>query len=121
MATLFQSSLNNIGQIYKRRRTPDGQGGWVISYISGDAVNCRMRPASSAERTVAQQEERQITHVLYVEIDTDIERGDRFSVDGITVDVDALRKPSRENDWLAMEHLEMDCLEIQQEDTTEGS
>jgi SPP1 family predicted phage head-tail adaptor len=119
--TLFQASLNNIGQIYKRLRTPDGQGGWAISYIAGDVANCRMRPANSAERTVAQQEQRKITHVLYVELDTDIERGDRFAVDGITVDVDALRKPSRENNWLSMEHLEMDCLEVQQENVYEGS
>lgn len=114
--TVFQSLLNSTGILYKRHRSEDGRGGWEIDYELDSAIECRMRPASSSERTVAQSEERQITHVLYTEIDEDIARGDRFLVDGVLVDIDALRKPSRENNYLALEHLEFDCLEKQYEE-----
>jgi SPP1 family predicted phage head-tail adaptor len=111
MGIVFQSLLNNTGTDYRRRRAPDGQGGWSIDYVDNGASNCRIRPASSAEREVAMSEERQITHVLYVEYGTDILRGDRYLVDGLLVEVDAIREPSKAN-----EHLEIDCLERQQED-----
>lgn len=113
--TVFGSMLNNTGQISKLRRTPDGQGGWAIDYTSGAAVDCRLRDASSSEREVAQKEERQITHVLYLEIGQDIARGDMIMVDGLTVEIDAIKKTDRENDHLALEHLEIDCLERQED------
>lgn len=107
---VFTSLLNNTASLYRRRRTSDGQGGWVIDYVANGTAACRIRPASSSEREVAMKEERQITHVLYVVADTDIERGDRVTVDGLTVDVDAIREPSK-----AGHHLEVDCLERQVE------
>lgn len=113
---VFLSLLNNTGTNTRRRRAPDGQGGWSIDYVFIDISNCRIRPATSAERTVAQSEERSITHVLYVEYGTDIVRGDRYTVDGLTVDIDAIREPSNAN-----EHLEIDCLERQQEEDYDGS
>lgn len=117
--TVFESLLNNTGTAYRRRRTPDGQGGWVIDYVEVGTSECRIRPATSSERTVAQQEERQISHVLYVAVDADIVRGDRFYVDDIVVDIKAERKPSQENDYLNLEHLEFDCLEHQAEENVE--
>jgi SPP1 family predicted phage head-tail adaptor len=111
---VFQSMLNKDVAIEHRQRTPDGQGGWVIGYVAGDTVRGRIRPASSSEREVAQKEERQITHVLYVVAGTDIRRGDRVTVDGLTVEVDAIREPSK-----AGHHLEIDCLEKQVEEPEE--
>lgn len=107
---VFRSLLNNDVAIEHRLRTPDGQGGWVISYTAGNTVRGRIRPASSSEREVAQKEERQITHVLYVEDGTDIQRGDRVTVADLVVDVDAIREPSK-----ADHHYEIDCLERQPE------
>lgn len=113
--TVFQSMLNNTAYLHRRVRTDDGRGGYEISYTANGTADARIRDASSAERTVAQQEERQITHVLYLEIGTDILRGDAVTIDELTVEVDAFKKTDRENDYLALEHLEMDCLERQME------
>lgn len=112
--SVFTSLLNNDVAISRRRRTADGQGGHVIDYVAVDTVRGRIRPASSSEREVAQREERQITHVLYVVADTDIERGDRVVVGDLTVDVEAIREPSK-----AGKHLEIDCRERQVEVATE--
>lgn len=112
--SVFTSLLNNDFAISRRRRTPDGQGGWVIDYVAQGTARGRIRPASSAEREVAQREERQITHVLYVVAGTDIERGDRVTVGDLTVDVEAIREPSK-----AGEHYEIDCRERQVEVSTE--
>jgi SPP1 family predicted phage head-tail adaptor len=111
---VFQSLLNNDVAIERRQRTPDGQGGWAIGYLAGDTVRGRIRPASSSEREVAQLEERQITHVLYVLAGTDIERGDRVTVGDLVVEVEAIREPSK-----AGEHLEIDCRERQVEVASE--
>lgn len=115
--TVFESLLNNVALIARRRRSPDGQGGWAIDYVDIGSAPCRIRPASSAEKTVALAEERQITHVLYVVAGTDIERGDRVTVLDLTVEVEGVREPSK-----AGEHLEIDCRErVQETSVEEGS
>jgi head-tail adaptor len=75
-----------------------------------------MRPASGAEREVAAQEQRHISHVLYVVADEDIERGDRVEGAGLAVEVLGIREPSR-----AGHHWEIDCLEVQREESEAGS
>jgi SPP1 family predicted phage head-tail adaptor len=112
--SVFESLLNNTGSNSRKQRTPDGQGGWSIDYVVVGTHACRIRPATSAEKTVAQQEERKITHVLYVVAGTDIVRGDRETVQDLVVEVDGIREPSK-----AGEHLEIDCLERQPEQSSE--
>lgn len=112
--TVFESLLNNTVAISRRRRTPDGQGGWAIDYMGVGSVEGRIRPATSAEKTVAQQEERRITHVLYVVAGTDIVRGDRVTVQDLVVEVEGIREPSKAN-----KHLEIDCRERQPEQALE--
>lgn len=114
--TVFESLLNNTFVVYRRERTSDGQGGWLITYNAlDDTVEGRIRPATGTEREVARSEERQISHVLYVVHGADIERGDRVVCEDLTVDVMGIREPSK-----AGEHLEIDCLERQQEENEEG-
>lgn len=108
--TVFQSLLNNDAAISRRQRTADGQGGHVIGYTPVETRPGRIRPASSAEREVAMAEERRITHVLYLEAEADVARGDQVVIDGLTVEVEGVREPSR-----AGEHLEIDCEERQRE------
>jgi SPP1 family predicted phage head-tail adaptor len=109
--TVFESLLNNAFAIERRVRTHDGQGGWTITYQAVGTVRGRIRPASVAERDLAQAEQREVSHVLYLVDGADIERGDRVTVTGeLTVAVLGIREPS-----LADHHLEIDCLEIQRE------
>jgi SPP1 family predicted phage head-tail adaptor len=112
--SVFTSLLNHDFTKFRRRRTPDGQGGWAVDYVSVETVRGRLRPASSSEREAAAREERQVTHVFYCDAGEDITRGDRLSYSGLTVDEEGVREPS-----LAGEHLEIDCLEIQAETNLE--
>lgn len=120
--SVFTSLLITTFTHERRRRTPDGQGGWVIDYVENDdsPVTGRIRPATSSERQLAMQEERQVTHVFYCQADEGVRRGDRLTATSpggyqLVVDVDALREPS-----LAGEHYEFDCNERQAEVSTEG-
>lgn len=114
--TVFESLLNNTASIERRRRTGDGQGGWVIDYVPVGTAAVRVRPASAGEREVAQAEGSDVSHVLYAVYGADIERGDRVTVRDLVLAVLAVREPS-----LAGEHIEVDCTERQVEATEEGS
>lgn len=116
MSPLIECLFNNTFTISRRVRTSDGQGGWSISYVELGTVEGRLRPAGSAEREVADQEGRRITHVLYVLEGTDIARGDLVEGDGVVVEVLGIREPSR-----ADYHVEIDCEERQVEATEGGS
>lgn len=110
MSLHIESLFNNGFTITRMDRVSDGQGGWGQVPVTVGTVNGRMRPASASEREVAAQEQRQISHVLYVIAGTDIARGDLVTGAGLTVLVQGVREPS-----LAEHHLEVDCLEIQKD------
>lgn len=115
MTTVIESLLNNTFTHSRRTRSSDGRGGWTVGYSELGTLRGRIRPASSSEREVAMQEEREITHVFYCKADESVRRGDRLAVTSasgytLTVEVDARREPS-----LAGEHLEFDCNERQEE------
>lgn len=109
---VFESLMNNAFTAYRIRRTSDGQGGWLKSYALNAAGMGRIRPATSSERDVAVLENRRLTHVLYVVAGTDVRRGDRVYIGNLTVDLEAVKEPS-----LAEEHLEIDCVEYQGEES----
>ena len=111
--TVFESLLNNTFTVEKRGRTGDGQGGWTITYIASGTVRGRIRPATANERVVADAEQQQITHVLYVVAGEDIARGDRVTCGDLVVEVQGVREPSE-----AGHHYEVDCLERQREETS---
>lgn len=113
--SVFTSLLNNVFTVSRRVRVSDGQGGWPIAYLEMGTVQGRIRPTSSSERVVAASEEQQISHVLYVLHGADIARGDLVECGELAVDVLGIREPS-----LAGEHLEIDCLERQQEASEEA-
>jgi SPP1 family predicted phage head-tail adaptor len=112
---VFDSLLNNEFVVSRRRRTFDGQGGWSIDFTHVDYITGRLRPATSRERESASQQERDITHVLYVEAGEDIARGDQVIVNGLVLDVEGIREPSTSG-----HHLEVDCRERQVEVTEDG-
>jgi head-tail adaptor len=114
MSAVFQSLLNRDYRAWRPVRTDDGRGGWLISYSLIGTLRGRMRPMTGNEMTQAAQEQRQISHRLYVEaadaIGTQIRREWLVDdgTDGFLVEVLGLREPSR-----AGEHLEIDCWERQ--------
>jgi SPP1 family predicted phage head-tail adaptor len=112
--TVFTSLLNNTFTVSRRVRVSDGQGGHIITYLEIGTVEGRIRPASSNERIVADAEEQQISHMLYVSHGSDVARGDLVECSGLQVEVLGVREPS-----LAGQHLEIDCLERQAEVSTE--
>jgi len=112
--TVFASLLNNTFTVSRRARTSDGQGGHAIAYVEIGTVAGRIRPATSSEQEVADSEEQQISHVLYVDAGSDIARGDLVECGDLAVEVLGIREPS-----LAGKHLEIDCQERQNESTEE--
>lgn len=104
--SVFSSMLISDLTISRRRRTPNGQGGWQIDYVDIGTVRGRIRPATSREREEAALQQRDITHVLYVLAGDDVVRGDRVSLNDFVVEVEGIREPSR-----AGHHLEIDCVE----------
>jgi SPP1 family predicted phage head-tail adaptor len=94
----------------------DGQGGWAQSRVDVGTILGRLRPTSASERTVAQQGQAQVSHVLYTSADADVQRGDLVTGAGKVVEVIAVREPSHMG-----HHLEVDCQEIQQASEEVGS
>jgi SPP1 family predicted phage head-tail adaptor len=101
---------NNVFGLYRISHTADGHGGWLETYTRVATFDGRLRPASSAERETAAQEQRAISHVLYAATDCGVARGDQVRGADRVLTVQAVREPSH-----AGHHLEIDCLELQAE------
>ncbi len=106
--SVFETLLNNTLTVSRATVASDGQGGWPQTFAAVGTVEGRIRPALGNERVVADSEEQQISHVLYVVAAEDVERGDVITVGSLEVEVLGVREPS-----LAGEHWEIDCLERQ--------
>jgi len=113
---IFNARRNNTFISFRRDHVSDGQGGWIIVYVQYLSFLGRIRPASSSEKETARQEQRAISHVLYVTHGTDVARMDLVIGGGICVDIQGVREPSQ-----AGHHLEIDCLETQRETTEIGT
>lgn len=114
MTNVFESLLNNTFTIERKSRTGDGHANFPFTWSTLGTVEGRIRPASGREREVAAQEQREISHVLYVLDGTNIARGDRVTCGDLVVEVLGVREPS-----LMGHHLEVDCLETQKERTSD--
>jgi len=112
----IESLFNHEFGVVRMSRVSDGQGGWSQAPETVGTVEGRLRPATSREREVAAQQQREISHVLYVLAGADIERGDWVTGGGLTVLVQGVREPSQ-----ADHHWEIDCQELQKETGEVGS
>ncbi len=106
IAALYNATFT----VSRPTRTSDGQGGWARGYAEVGTVRGRLRPTSATERSVASQQQAQVSHVLYTSAEADVRRGDLVSGAGQTVEVIAVREPSH-----AGHHWEIDCREVQKE------
>jgi len=104
--SVFGALLISTFVVSRTVRTSNGYGGWRPSWEYLGSYSGRLRPASGSEITVAAQQQREMTHVLYLEADANIERGDMIVGEGHILDVQAVREPSH-----AGHHLEIDCRE----------
>ena len=111
--SVFESLLNNDFTVRRPSRQSDGQGGFTAIYSPMGSITGRMRPQNAAERTVADSEEAQISHVFYTVAGEDVLRGDLILLGDFSVEVLDIREPSQ-----ADEHWEIDCLERQYEGDT---
>jgi len=107
--SVIESLYSHTFTVSRLDRVPNGSGGWMQAPVTVGSAAGRLRPASGAEREIAQQEGRELSHVLYVAAGTDIARGDTVTGAGTTVAVLGVRNPSH-----ADHHLEIDCRERQQ-------
>lgn len=86
--------LNRTFARWQQTETTDAGGGVSVSWAQNGTVKGRLSSPSPTERQAAAQEGVQVTHVVYLPSDTDVARGERLVVDGITVEVLTLVRPS---------------------------
>lgn len=110
---VIDSMLTDTFTIYRRSRVANGEGGWLVTWVEMGTVWGHLQPVGGAERQVASQESREITHVLFTRAGVTgvtLARGDRATGVGVTVDVLGVREPS-----YAGHHWENDCRLVQAE------
>lgn len=77
--------------LQRRARTDDGQGGTVEIWQTVGIIRGRLFPASVSERMAAAQRQAEVSHTLYTEPTSGVRRGDRVALDGLTVEMLAVR------------------------------
>ncbi len=111
---VFEGLLIHTFAVFRRVRASDGQGGWTEARVEVGSTKGRLRPIGASERTVADQQQAQVSHVLYTLAGVDVRRGDELEGAGVTVELIAVREPS-----MADHHYQIDCRQIQLEATEE--
>jgi head-tail adaptor len=62
----------------RKTRTSNGKGGFTETYHSIGTVNGRINDAGGSEVHVAKQRKAEVSHIVYLDPDTDVKMGDRF-------------------------------------------
>jgi head-tail adaptor len=75
-------------------------GGFEESWSQTSTVRARFSQPSATERTVADQSGATLTHVVYLEPDTPVRRGDELRQPGRTFKVLAIFEPSEPGTYL---------------------
>lgn len=117
MNGVFLGLMNRQFSVYRIERTSNNAGGWPETEASLGVITGRLRPITAKEKVVANSEDRETTHILYVpysnpkagELDgNEIKRGDLVLYGDLKIEVLGVRDPS-----LAHEHLEIDCVQME--------
>lgn len=87
--------LNRVLTVSRPTRSNDAYGGGTDVWAEVATVTARVSRAAPAERQVADQEGVRITHDVYLDVDADVQRGDRLAGDGQTFTVVSVTFPSR--------------------------
>lgn len=86
--------LNTSAEVWRQTRTPDGMGGWDVTWAQLSTVRARLSQPSAMERQIAAQAQAQLTHVVYAEDTADIRRNDQLRRDGLIYEVTDTYQPS---------------------------
>ena len=117
MSGAFLGLMNRQFSISRIERESNGAGGWPETEAFLGVISGRLRPVTAREKVVANSEDRETTHILYVpynnpkvgELDgSEIKRGDLVLYGDLKIEVLGVRDPS-----LAHEHLEIDCVQME--------
>lgn len=94
--------LNARVDLWRKSRTADGMGGWVEAWAQvGDApVRARVSQPTSTERVLADQAFTKLTHVVYLDDQADVRRGDELRQAARTFAVLAVFEPSEPGTYL---------------------
>ncbi len=114
---VFLGLMNRQFMIYRIERESNDVGGWPETEVLLGVISGRLRPMTGGEKVVANSEDRETTHILYVpysnpkagELDgSEIKRGDLVVYGDLKIEVLGVNDPS-----LAHEHLEIDCVQME--------
>lgn len=75
--------------VWRETTTPDGSGGFTVSYVDQGAALFKVDQSSAAEALVAAQSEASHTHNIYAEPSEDVQRNDRLAASGVNPNTQA--------------------------------
>lgn len=79
--------MTDTATIWRKTETVDSAGGYTTVWASDGTTKAMVAPPSAAERDAAAQEGLEVTHIVSMPLDVDVDRGDRLVVGGVTIEV----------------------------------
>lgn len=102
-----KARLSDSAEVLLPSRVSDGAGGFTLSHPStGNFIDVIVRDLRGDERRVGEQDQAEITVVVFCGVLETVERGNRLLVNGRTLNVVDVRQPRHPGD-----HKELDCTE----------
>lgn len=92
--------LNSSVTVWRATTVDDGGGGQETSWGSVATVRARLSQPSARERQAADQAEASLTHIVYLQPDADVRRGDELRRAGQVLEVTATFEPSEPGTYL---------------------
>lgn len=92
--------LNSSAELWRYTQVADGMGGWARAWAKVADVRARFSQPSARERVLADQSQSTLTHVVYLEPDSDARREDELRRDGRSFKVLAVFEPSEPGTYL---------------------
>ncbi|MDZ7732202.1 MAG: head-tail adaptor protein [Acidimicrobiia bacterium] len=90
--TLHDRFRVHTAAVERRSRTATGAGGWTESWSSVGSVEGSLQPGGASSTTHGDQELAEARWVFYCDLDADIARDDRLTVDGTTYTVQSVER-----------------------------
>jgi len=101
--------MNHVITVDRDSLTSNGSGGFTQSEASiSTTVRGALSRASGSEKERFKGLSQSISHILFVPVGTDIQRGDKVTIDSVVLIVKEVDEPGRRN-----HHLECFCTEFQ--------